>query len=228
MHHPRHPSRPGDERRGAEGASPVPVPRFPSPSVFTPADCPAFLPDRRREQQRPFHGDPARAQRLGHGDDRGETARVVGDPGAHEPSAAVTDRDVHLGAEDRVEVGAEDDAPVPRPRVPRPVPPERIPDAVDAHVLQPRVAEQIHDPGRRSSPPVGAGSREIATCRATVAPLTPRLHGRRRSRVGEQRADRAGVVVVQHAQCTAGRLTCPRFSAHFGRMPRTGPHLRLE
>ena len=95
-----------DERRG------LPVSRFPFPveQVFHSSQISgALFPHRRGEQDRPRRGQTRGHDRFRHREERREAPGIVADAGSLEPRAASLHRDIHLRAEDGVEVRGEDD-----------------------------------------------------------------------------------------------------------------------
>lgn len=79
---------------------------------FTPRKSPEpSSPTVATKQHRMRRSDPRPHERLGNGDQGGEAARVGGDPRTTESRPTTLDGHVQLDPKDRVEVGAEHDAP---------------------------------------------------------------------------------------------------------------------
>src|SRR5216117_2739007 len=173
----------GDEGRGGTGqlggigwgrSMLRPYTMLPVQQVFHPPQIPrSFFSDRRREQNGPRHRHACRDHRLRHRDQRGEAARVVRNAGALEPLAAPLHRDVHLGPEDRVEMGRQYDrrglfAVLPQP-------PVDITRVIDHDVAQADRAEQLRHV--RGAPAFGArgrgngGERRLAGERPLIGAL---------------------------------------------------------
>src|SRR5690606_4256389 len=69
----------------------------------------ALLADGRGEDDRAARDDPGRRERAGEGEEDGEAAAVVRDPGPAEPAIPAPDRHVGFRWEDRVQVRGNED-----------------------------------------------------------------------------------------------------------------------
>src|SRR5690606_35931546 len=121
-----------------------------------------LLADGRGEDDRAARDDPGRRERAGEGEEDGEAAAVVRDPGPAEPAIPAPDRHVGFRWEDRVQVRGNEDGrgfvdrwigsgragsagPIRRGRrvgQPR----EHVPDLVDRDVSDPELEEPFPYP----------------------------------------------------------------------------------